>query len=171
MAELKDVTAMSYIHSQTWKKAYVDYISAEYLEDISDDGWIPIFYRALNEKIHYAAVFEAEGRISGTITFSKARKLHSSDSDSVSEDSSQAEIISLYVLPEYWSTGQGYQLMKFAVEYLKNQGFKSCYLWVIKDNERAIRFYKRFGFISTGELMTVMLAGKPVIEEKYVINF
>ena len=172
MAETEDIPAMSYIHSQTWKKAYVDYISAEYLENISDEGWIPLFSRALKEKVHEAAVFEVEGRISGTITFGKSRKLHTSTvSDNVSEYPSEAEIISLYVLPDYWSTGQGYQLMKFAVECLKIQGFKSCYLWVIRDNERAVRFYKRFGFKNTGEFLTVMLAGKPVIEEKYVFKF
>ncbi len=172
LAEMEDIPAMSYIHSQTWKKTYVDYISVEYLENISDEGWIPIFSRALKEKVHDAAVFEVEGRISGTITFGKSRNIHTSTGlVNVSEDPSEAEIISLYVLPDYWSTGQGYQLVKFAVEYLKAQGFKSCYLWVIRENERATRFYKRFGFKSTGEFITVMLAENQLIEEKYVLSF
>ncbi len=178
MATIDDVAAMSYIHSQTWKKAYVNYFSAEYLESISDEGWIPLFSRAIREKAHDAAIYEDSGKITGTITFGKARKNNylddsstNSDNLTVSENLSEAEIISLYVLPEYWSTGQGFELMKFAVENLKNQGFQRCFLWVIRDNQRATGFYNRFGFKSTGELITVMLAGKPLIEEKYVYNF
>lgn len=156
-ANISDIKAMSYIHARTWKKAYIDYISREYLNNIPDDGWVPLFTRAFNENIHEAAVFETEGIITGTVTFGRGSFID------------EGEIISLYVLPQFWSTGQGYQLTKFAVEGLKEQGFKSCYLWVIKENKRAVSFYKKFGFESTGELTTVMLAGLPVIEEKYRI--
>lgn len=174
-AEIEDVGAMSLVHSRTWKKAYVDFISEEYLENISDEGWIPLFSRALKENVHNAAVYETDGKITGTITFGQARKDLPSETGTLQHPSplhpAEGEIISLYVLPEYWSTKQGYELMKFAVESLKNQGFKSCFLWVIKDNERAANFYRRFGFTSKGELMTVILAGLPVTEEKYELIF
>ena len=172
-ATIEDAGAMSLVHSQTWKKAYVDFISAEYLKNISDEGWIPLFSRALRENIHQAAVYETDKRITGTITFGKARKDSSWETvqhtGQIHPD--EGEIISLYVLPNYWSTKQGYELMKFAVEALKSQGFKSCFLWVIKDNARAVNFYMRFGFKSKGQLMNVMLAGLPVTEEKYELIF
>ncbi len=181
-ADIEDVKSMSYIHSQTWKKAYVDFISEEYLNNLSDDGWIPLFSRAFREKLHEAAVFEVDGNITGTVTFGQGRKAIDSAGDSDNypygsevnqlnshEHNSEGEIISLYVLPQYWSTGQGYQLTKFAVDALRDQGFNCCFLWVIKDNERAVDFYKRFGFKRTGEHMTVLLAGLPVVEEKYII--
>ncbi|MDF2987064.1 MAG: acetyltransferase, N-acetylglutamate synthase [Eubacterium sp.] len=181
-AGIEDVKSMSYIHSQTWKKAYVDFISEEYLNNLSDDGWIPLFLRAFREKLHEAAVFEVDGNITGTVTFGQGRK--GIDSERYSDNypystgvnpvdslnyKSGGEIISLYVLPQYWSTKQGYMLTKFAVDALGRQGYGSCYIWVIRDNERAVNFYKRFGFKRTGELMTVMLAGLPVVEEKYKI--
>ncbi len=172
-AVIEDVGAMSFVHSQTWKKAYVDFISAEYLENISDEGWIPLFSRALKENVHQAAVYETDKKITGTITFGEARKDPSPESvqHTGQINPGQGEIISLYVLPQYWSAKQGYELMKFAVEALKSQGFESCFLWVIKDNTRAVNFYRRFGFTSTGRLMTVMLAGLPVVEEKYELIF
>lgn len=171
IALINDVAGMSYVHSQTWKKAYVDYISADYLENISDDGWIPLFAKALTDKIHDAAVFELDGIITGTITFGRERKRQNSlyKENGIEQINSEGEIISLYVLPEYWATKQGYELMKFAVENLRQQGFKSCFLWVIRENERAIRFYRRFGFTSTNELLTVNMAGRPLVEEKYRI--
>jgi len=208
IATVEDVNSMSLIHTQTWKIAYIKYISEEYLNNITDEGWIPLFTRAFIKNFHEAAVFEIDGKITGTVSFGRGRPMIScttsnmsksdKSSSGITEDmnkhensssyhktyiskiessccdtdfSSEGEIISLYVLPQYWSTKQGYYLTKFSIDRLKNQGYKSCYLWVIKQNERAVNFYKRFGFKSTGELKTVMLAGQAVVEEKYRIYF
>lgn len=163
LANIDDVKSMSYVHARTWKGAYDKYIPIEYLNNISDDGWIPIFSRAFTNNIHEAAVFELDGLITGTITFGIVNRM--TDCTNYNE----GEIISLYVLPEYWSTKQGYALTKFATERLKCQGCTSCYLWVIKENERAVNFYKKFGFISTTEINTVIYAGQGVVVEKYRI--
>ncbi len=173
-ATIDDAAAMSYIHSITWKTAYKEYISQEYLNNITDEGWIPIFKRALLEKTHEAAVFELDSRITGCITFGKGRVGQTcnmsnsviSDTDSCSGCNS-GEVISLYVLPEYWHSKQGYELTKYAVERLKQQGFDDCYLWVIKDNEQAKGFYRKFGFKSTNTFTAVNLGGRDIIEEKY----
>ncbi|WP_024834363.1 GNAT family N-acetyltransferase [Ruminiclostridium josui] len=173
-ATLDDVTAMSYIHSTTWKTAYKDFISQEYLNNISDDGWIKIFSRSISKNIHRAAVFELDNRITGCITFGKGRvgqtcTMSNSDINYSSNcyNCNSGEIISLYVLPEYWHTKQGYELTKYAVERLKQQGFDDCYLWVIKDNERAKGFYRKFGFKSTNTFATVNLGGRDIVEEKF----
>lgn len=175
LAAIEDVEAMSFIHARTWKSAYKDFISSDYLNIISDEGWIPLFKRAFSENLHEAAVYEKNGKITGTVTFGRGRlsgTCTTTDDDTASKvnvNTSGGEIISLYVLPEFWSTKQGYELTRFAVEKLKNQGYKSCYLWVIKDNERAVNFYKKFGFKSTNQYISVNLAGKDVVEEKYEI--
>jgi GNAT superfamily N-acetyltransferase len=182
LATIEDVEAMSYIHSRTWKSAYASFLTCEYLDNLTDEGWIPIFRRALMNNIHEAAVFETDGILTGCITFGKGRTGQTCNfaagqggvcKDMPSElgtcgcNENCGEIISLYVLPEYWSSKQGYQLTGFAVDRLRNQGFNSCYLWVIKGNERAERFYRKFGFKSTGELAAVNLGGRDIVEEKY----
>ncbi|PYG87548.1 acetyltransferase (GNAT) family protein [Ruminiclostridium sufflavum DSM 19573] len=164
LAGVNDVKAMSYVHARTWKEAYDKFIPREYLSNISDDGWIPLFTRAFVYNVHEAAVYEMDDLITGTITYGKDR------SDAGCDDCDEGEIISLYVLPEHWSTMQGFELTKFAVERLKIQGCKSCYLWVIKENERAVNFYRRFGFINTMEVNTVFYAGQGVVVEKYAMN-
>ncbi len=173
-ATIEDVAAMSYIHSRTWKIAYKDFITKQYLDNITDDGWIPIFKRELLENIHEAAVFELDNKITGCITFGKGRNdqtctMPNSVTSEISSCSgcNSGEIISLYVLPEYWHSKQGYELTKFAVERLKQLGFRDCYLWVIKDNEHAKRFYKKYGFNSTNTYATVNLGGSDITEEKY----
>ncbi|HEX2928015.1 MAG TPA: GNAT family N-acetyltransferase [Ruminiclostridium sp.] len=173
LAAADDASAMSFVHSQAWKAAYRDFISQEYLDNISDDGWTPMFKRALTQKLREAAVFELDGRITGCITFGRGRADQSctmagSAAETVNcSCNNSGEIISLYVLPEYWSMKQGYELTKFAVERLKSQGFADCYLWVIKGNERAEKFYRKFGFRSTNQLTAVNLGGRDVVEEKY----
>lgn len=163
LASVDDVKAMSYVHARAWKGAYDKYIPIEYLNNISDDGWIPIFTKAIVNNIHEAAIFEVERRITGTISYGRERvELDCSDSD-------EGEIISLYVLPEYWSAKQGYKLTSFAIERLRHQGCKSCYLWVIRDNDRAVNFYRKFGFFSTSEINTLVYAGLEVVMEKYII--
>ncbi|EPR13390.1 GNAT family N-acetyltransferase [Ruminiclostridium papyrosolvens] len=177
LATLDDVAAMSYVHSITWKTAYKEFISKEYLDNITDEGWIPIFKRALLKNLQEAAVIELDGVVTGCITFGKGRvgqtctmtNLNTADSADTSNcyKCNSGEIISLYVLPEYWHSKQGYELTKYAVERLKQQGFEDCYLWVIKDNERAKGFYRKFGFKSTNTFTSVNLGGRDIIEEKY----
>ncbi len=178
LANVNDVKAMSYVHARTWKGAYDKYIPIEYLNNISDDGWIPLFTRAFVNNIHEAAVFELEGLITGTVTYG-IEQCKVVDYSEFKEDcldfktecsaSYEGEIISLYVLPEYWSTKQGYELTKFAIDKLKDHGCKSCYLWVIKENDRAVNFYEKFGFVSTKEINTLVYAGHDVVIEKFRI--
>ncbi len=56
------------------------------------------------------------------------------------------EIHQLYVDPFFQSRGIGAQLLEFAV------GKLGCsWLWALEKNVRAIDFYKRHGFMQTGE--------------------
>lgn len=177
LATADDAAAMSYIHSITWKTAYKDFLTKGYLDNLTAEGWIPIFKRELLENIHEAAVFELDNKITGCITFGKGRggqtctmaKSGASDSLDTTDGCmcNSGEIISLYVLPEHWNSKQGYELTKYALERLKQQGFDDCYLWVINDNQRAKAFYRNFGFKSTNIYTTVNLGGRDITEEKY----
>ncbi len=61
------------------------------------------------------------------------------------------EIYGLYIFREYYGQKVGYRLMNRAVEALGQ--FPRIVLWVFKDNERAIRFYQRYGFRFDGTEM------------------
>ncbi len=75
------------------------------------------------------------------------------------EDQSDVEVIKskngielkrIYVLKEYHSKKIGASLMKFALDFAANKGYELLWLGVWEHNERAIRFYKKFGFEDTG---------------------
>ena len=61
------------------------------------------------------------------------------------DESIQAgEIIALYVFKDYYGKGIAQKLMKAALTALDN--FSEIFLWVLKDNKRAIAFYQKNGF-------------------------
>ena len=54
------------------------------------------------------------------------------------------EVIAIYVLSEYYDRKIGYRLMNEAISRLKE--YNTIFVWVLEKNERAIRFYQRYGF-------------------------
>ncbi|MBQ9384981.1 MAG: GNAT family N-acetyltransferase, partial [Ruminiclostridium sp.] len=71
----------------------------------------------------------------------------------------------IYVLKEHYGRGAGYALMKTALSLMPEK--KRFAVWVLKGNERAIRFYKKCGFIADGTEMTITL-GTDVTEIRMV---
>jgi GNAT superfamily N-acetyltransferase len=66
------------------------------------------------------------------------------------EDGSVAELYALYVRPAWWSTGTGRALMERVLAKTAGTGYRSIRLWVLRDNQRARRFYERAGFTPDG---------------------
>ena len=67
------------------------------------------------------------------------------------ESPNAGEIFALYILSEYYGTGVGLKLMQAGLKELS--AYLEVYLWVLKGNKRAIRFYEKCGFVATGEEM------------------
>ncbi len=60
------------------------------------------------------------------------------------------EINKLYVLQCFHGKKIGQQLMKFAEERIQSKGEKCIWLWVLKSNLRAVRFYQQQGYKEIG---------------------
>ncbi len=61
-----------------------------------------------------------------------------------------AELYTLYVAPDHWSTGTGRALMDQVLTAVRAEGHPRIILWVLRDNHRARRFYERAGFRRRG---------------------
>jgi ribosomal protein S18 acetylase RimI-like enzyme len=57
----------------------------------------------------------------------------------------------LYLLREFYSAKLGKELMNFNINLAKQHGQQGMWLYVWKENERAIRFYERTGFKIVGD--------------------
>jgi ribosomal protein S18 acetylase RimI-like enzyme len=58
-------------------------------------------------------------------------------------------LAAIYVLPAYHGTGTAQKLMDAALAWLGND--KDIVIEVVAYNDRAIRFYEKYGFVATGE--------------------
>lgn len=158
IATIDDVQTISLIHALSWKEAYKNTFSQEFLSSIQNDRWVPFFTEHnQNQRFETALLFK-DGKATACITYGKSR-------DESLEDF--AEIISLYVLPEYWFQKQGYELMQFSMQRLKEQGFHQIYLWVLKENKRAIQFYEKIGFVNDGATIEVPMDNKILTDIRY----
>jgi ribosomal protein S18 acetylase RimI-like enzyme len=82
------------------------------------------------------------------------------------EDGRVAELYALYVRPASWSTGTGRALMDRVLARSSGAGYRSISLWVLRDNQRARRFYQRAGFAPDGATNVLSRLGG-VIELRY----
>ena len=62
----------------------------------------------------------------------------------------------LYLLKEFYNLKLGQELMQHAIDLSKANGEQGMWLNVWKLNERAIRFYKKNGFVPVGESQFVL---------------
>ncbi|WP_181304623.1 GNAT family N-acetyltransferase [Rufibacter sp. XAAS-G3-1] len=76
------------------------------------------------------------------------------------------QISRLYLLQACTGRGLGDTLMKMSLERAKQNGHDVVWLTVWESNERAIRFYQKYGFREAGELTFVL--GEDVQRDLYL---
>ncbi|MFA7077644.1 MAG: GNAT family N-acetyltransferase [Syntrophomonas sp.] len=158
IAALDDVGTISLIHALSWKEAYKNDFSPQFLSSIQNDRWVPFFSEHIQNQRFETSLFIEDERAVGCITYGKSR-------DEALVDC--AEIVSLYVLPVYWLQKIGYELMQFSLQRLREQGFHQVLLWVLKENKRAIRFYEKIGFVDDGATIEVPMDDKILTDLRY----
>lgn len=78
------------------------------------------------------------------------------------------EVVYLAVDPECWGEGVGRELLASVGGAARESGHAVAELWVLADNDRAIRTYERAGWLDTGERAVRNAAGR--LERRYVID-
>ncbi|MEV6479588.1 GNAT family N-acetyltransferase [Streptomyces sp. NPDC051576] len=79
-----------------------------------------------------------------------------------------AELYAIYLDPEHLGTGAGRALMLEALRQCAALGHDRVYLWVVRGNARARRFYERAGFHADGAEEPYEVDGMTVPEVRYV---
>ena len=139
-----EIRGKAFVHWKSWQESY---------RGIVDDGYLDRMTLAQCEEKAFRwrdNLFVAKdgGRVVGFVGYGKAR-----------EEADAGEVFAIYVLEEYQKRGVGYALMRRALSLL--EGCRVVYVWLLKDNEKARRFYERVGFRADGEEMDYTL-GTPV---------
>jgi GNAT superfamily N-acetyltransferase len=80
----------------------------------------------------------------------------------------ELELYAIYVAPGFYGAGIGRALIEESIRRCTAAGHSRMYLWVLKRNTRARRFYERSGFHADGAEEAFEVDGVPVPEVRYV---
>lgn len=153
METSEEIEGKSLVHWQTWREAYDDLLPADFQETMTLEKC-----RFFSQKYPENTLIAMNGKkVVGFISYGNYRD----------ETIQAGEIIALYVLKDYYGKGVSKQLMHAAFVALDQ--FSEIYLWVLKDNKRAIAFYQKMGFTFDGQEQILKL-GKPVKELRMVCS-
>ncbi len=137
-----EINGKGYVHFSAWQETYAGLIDAEYLNNMTEEKCKKIAHKWLD---HILVAKDGE-RVIGFAGYGAYR-------DDTLPDC--GEVFSIYVLADYYGKKVGYALMNAVFEKLAD--FKKIAVWVLKGNERAIRFYERYGFKFDGTEQSIML--------------
>jgi ribosomal protein S18 acetylase RimI-like enzyme len=140
-----DVPEMLSVRRITWLATYPNRhygISANDLKDnldkINADSLIRWQKRIAEDTSSHTWFAKFQSRIIGFVSASKDKDCN--------------HIRALYILPDYQGKGIGKQLMQTALGWLGNN--LKISLDVVTYNEKAINFYRKFGFVENGPTQT-----------------
>lgn len=143
-----EIEGKGYVHYRSWHETYPGLVDAGYMESITLEKCAAIARRWPDNII----VAKDAERVIGFAAYGACR-------DSALPE--YGEIFAIYVLREYQNKRVGYELMNAAFERLSI--YKGIVVWVLRGNEKAIRFYERYGFRFDGAEAEIVL-GAPSTE-------
>jgi GNAT superfamily N-acetyltransferase len=77
-----------------------------------------------------------------------------------------AQLRYFLVRPEYRGIGLGKRLMDLWMQFLREHGYRSAYLWTVDELPAATALYRRYGFTLTEEKPSTAF-GKPLREQRF----
>ena len=149
-----EIKEKAYVHWKSWQEAYAGIIDQTYLDSLTLDKCEQIAYRWTDNIL----IAKDGDTIVGFVGCGKYRN---------DELENSGEVFALYILSQYYGKGVGYRLMQAALSKLAD--YPKIAVRVLKENIRAIRFYKRCGFRFDGSENTLEL-GSPVVERRMILE-
>lgn len=150
----EEIKGKAYVHYTAWQEAYAGIVDKSFLDRLSVEKCEDVARKFRTDNL----VAKDGDKVVGFAAYGKARD----------EDLENAgEVSAIYILADYYSQGIGYRLMREALSRLDE--YSQVAVWVLKDNERAISFYKKCGFEFDGKEQTIEL-GKPLAEVRMILK-
>ncbi|HUX51328.1 MAG TPA: GNAT family N-acetyltransferase [Spirochaetia bacterium] len=144
-AHFGDEQRLARVYVDTWMATYRGLLNQSFLSSLNQRDVTVQWVRTLEhaETVVYLAQDERQ-EIVGFITGGKE------SSGSLAFD---AEIYTLYILPDYQHRGIGNRLLRAAADALRSAGYGSLVIWVLKGNP-AVEFYRKMGGMQVAEKTT-----------------
>ena len=149
-----EIDGKGYVHFKAWHETYTKLVDAAYMSGMTEEAC----RRIAHKRTDHILVAKDGERVIGFVGYGASRDAGLSGC---------GEIFALYVLAEYQGQRVGYALMNTALEKLSD--YRRIALWVLKGNDKAIRFYERYGFCLDGTEKEILL-GTPNTELRIVFE-
>lgn len=152
-ANLEDFADIASIHFKSWHAAYLNLLPESYL---NNENKLLEKTKMWQELIAHPDVivwiaYDTSNNSLGFIGYFANSDIY--------------EITTLYVLPDYHGLGIGTKLMNTSLQDLLNANINAHFcLWVLETNVAAIDFYKKLGFIFSGENSEECYEGTKIVD-------
>ena len=163
MLTFRDATAdqaglISHIYATSWRKTYRGHIAQHYLDRLPDEYWVPSIRSWLSSGQLYGLMVYDDDKPVGCCIYGRGRDEDYGD---------WCEIVSLYLLPDTMRQGIGGKLLEEVIRLMQLDGYEKFCLWAIDGNEIADGFYRKHGFLRTGDVVDYKIGGEPVRDVRY----
>lgn len=151
-----DLAELGELYLASWRAGYKGLLPQKFLDELTAERW--------TEKLLGRASFavtEGEKIVGHCLA-------HPSNEPKMR---GWGEIHTMYVHPNFWRTGYGTAVFRYAENWLFEQGFDDVYLYVLEGNERAERFYKAQGFQPNSDTLCCEIGGTIVTDNRYVKRY
>ena len=141
-ADPADAAAIAEVHVRSWQIAYRGIVPDDVLDGLSvaqrERMWGDLLAHGAGGPL--VLVAERDDHVIGFCSaLTQAR-----------DGAGDAEITAIYVEPGHWREGVGAALLSAALQELRCAGQTAVTLWMFAANDRALAFYRRFGFLADG---------------------
>ncbi|HBE9528915.1 TPA: GNAT family N-acetyltransferase [Clostridioides difficile] len=154
----ENATEMGFIHSYSCKKAYKGIIPDNIIDEFTSEKRAEIFHNVIPKAEEEYYLFKVDSIPAG---FASLNKSHEENAPKYI-----GEIYSIYFHPDFWGTPVTKKGLQFCIDRLRNLGYSYITIWVLKDNTRAIKFYKKNGF-TCDDFEKEIYIGKKLLEIRY----
>ncbi|WP_062461591.1 GNAT family N-acetyltransferase [Demequina soli] len=143
-ATVDDAPGIARVHLQSWRETYHPVLPAQVLAGLDLEARIVRWREIVGAGVTEVWVARAEGEVVGFAAAGSGRH---------AQAPAPRELEGLYVVAARHGSGDGAALLAAAL------GDAPAYLWVWRDNARAIAFYARHGFAPDGAAETHTVSG------------
>ncbi len=164
-AEESDLPEVARIHVLAWQATYRGMIDDERLDSLTVGNRLTVWREWWRGEGVRLRVADADEGLAGFLRRCPARAIDDPPQD-------YAEVTHLYVDPPQIGTGLGAALLGEALRDARSEGYRGLLLWTLEANERARRFYERFGLRTDGARHEEPAwLGEGVFEVRYRVPF
>ena len=153
----EDIPIIQELAHKIWHKYYPGIISVEQINYMLPMMYsTPVIYSELLAQVIYELVFCEQESI-GYLSYQ------------YEENKTRIKLNKLYLLPEYHGQGIGQAMLIRAEEVSQQYNAKQIYLTVNKNNKKAIKAYKKFGFIYSESIINDIGGGH--VMDDFIMTF